>query len=524
MVDPPFLLTITAGPADWTTAGSVAHLRQRDISGSGQSRTSVVVDFGVMRTVGGVGLTTTADFQLLRVTQWLGTGFSPTPIAAAQPSVHTFFSVIDNSTPKFDSSLGGEVIFPSEVRTDRLQIDLIGRGGDAAIGASLLVQLPDPPADLDLRINDGPPVWRSPGVVAAGSPGWSAVADDPVLQQQQVDIAAALSALVGDPAADKSATIDLHIVLTARSPGALTLDLPEASARKIRYVAKVTLASEPLAFASEGALLLPLKIPDYATRVDRISFGMTANLPPERVMPPVGPDAAITADGTTPLAEMLLDPTHGACAALTQTAGFGELVALRFPLRVEEGGAEMQVVLLQAAPDGTPGTPIDGGVTKPVILPASADEIWTTFALPRPLALDTTPIFGLAAVKRGRVRWALTGTAGSGGQVFTGPPKGPWQPLPPLGELAALRGRVRIVAHARRGSPVAPLVLRIDGTSGNGQEATPTAKGVTADLTGPDAGLPVVPGPEHLADLQIISRVAGSVTLSDGVVTVAAAD
>src|SRR5262249_23792621 len=147
---------------------------------------------------------------------------------------------------------------------------------------------------------------------------------------------AALTALLGDPTADKNAMVDLHIVLTARNPGFLKLDLPDQSARHMRYVANVAIPSAPLTFASEGAAVLPLKLPAYATSLERISFTATASPPPERVMPPVGPDPAMT-DGETPLAEMLLDPTHAACVALPQSAGFGELVALRFPFRVEPG-------------------------------------------------------------------------------------------------------------------------------------------------------------------------------------------
>src|SRR6266478_6761459 len=56
VVKSPFYITIKAGPADWATVASVAHLRQRDISGIGQKRTSVVVDFGIMRTISSIGL------------------------------------------------------------------------------------------------------------------------------------------------------------------------------------------------------------------------------------------------------------------------------------------------------------------------------------------------------------------------------------------------------------------------------------------------------------------------------------
>src|SRR5262249_41185534 len=106
VIDPPFVVTITAGPADWSTAASVGQLGQHDISGGGQNRTSVIIDFGVMRTISGVALTTTSQFQVLRVTQWTGTGFAPTPIVTVRASALVAFvgalPPIDNTTPKFD--------------------------------------------------------------------------------------------------------------------------------------------------------------------------------------------------------------------------------------------------------------------------------------------------------------------------------------------------------------------------------------------------------------------------------------
>jgi len=36
----PFTVTVEAGPADWATVASVAHIRQKDNSGGGQDRTS----------------------------------------------------------------------------------------------------------------------------------------------------------------------------------------------------------------------------------------------------------------------------------------------------------------------------------------------------------------------------------------------------------------------------------------------------------------------------------------------------
>src|SRR5229473_1897378 len=537
----PFTVTVEAGLADWATVASVAHIRQKDISGSGQDRTSVVVDFGVMRTVAGVGLTRARTLQVLQVRQWAGTAFAPRPIVSG---VGDGEWTIDGSTAKLDTTLEAEVPFPSEIKTDRLQIDLIGKGDDQLLGATLLVQLPDLPADLDLKINGGAPVWsapgavsaREPGAVAAGAPGavpaappgattaaapgWTTAPDG--LLQQKSDIAAALSAMLGDPSADQSNTLDLHVVLAARNPGALELNLPDRAAWRLRYVANAALPSDTLTFLAEGALSIPLKLPDYAARLERVSFTAIGILPPERVIPPVGPDAAIVPGSTGPLAELLLDHTHSACVAIPQAGGFHEITALRFPLRVEQGGAEMHVALVAADTDGTPGVPIQGATSKPVTLDASGDESWTTFTLARPFSTDRRALYAMAVLRRGRVRWALTGSpTPSAGQVFTGPPAGPWQPLPPLGELAALRGRVRVVGHAPRELPLAPILVEINGAGGSGSEITPVQKGVAVQLSETQAGLPAAPDASHSVSLVITSRVAGSITLRDVVVTVA---
>ena len=271
----PFTVTVEAGLADWATVASVAHIRQKDISGSGQDRTSVVVDFGVMRTVAGVGLKDTWTLQVLQVKQWAGTAFAPRPAVSGVGDGEFSTLTIDGSTAKLDTTLGAEIPFPSEIKTDRLQIDLIGKGSDD-LGSTLLVQLPDLPADLDLKINGGAPVWSAPGAVAAPppgattapSPGWEAAKDGLLQPHQQPEISAALSAMLGDPSADKSNTLDLHVVLAARNPGALELNLPDRAAWRLRYVANAALPSDTLTFVAEGALSIPLKLPDYAARLE----------------------------------------------------------------------------------------------------------------------------------------------------------------------------------------------------------------------------------------------------------------
>jgi hypothetical protein len=126
----------------------------------------------------------------------------------------------------------------------------------------------------------------------------------------------------------------------------------------------------------------------------------------------------------------------------------------------------------------------------------------------------------MITVRRGRIHWALTASTILGGRVFTGPPSGPWQPLPPLGEIASLRGRVRIVAHANNATPVPSLSFRVLGTNA-GSDLTPTPKGASLELADSTAGLPATPDSNHVISLQVVSLVAGSVTLRDVVATVA---
>jgi hypothetical protein len=145
VVKSPFTLTVKARPADWATAASLANLRQRDISTTGQKRMSVIVDFGVMRTISAVAVRDLRTFQIIQIKQWAGTAFIEKPLVTglAGGEFGTYIT-IDSSTAKLDSSLGVEVTLPSEVRTDRLQVDLIVAGTED-INNALLVQVPDLP-------------------------------------------------------------------------------------------------------------------------------------------------------------------------------------------------------------------------------------------------------------------------------------------------------------------------------------------------------------------------------------------
>jgi hypothetical protein len=69
--------------------------------------------------------------------------------------------------------------------------------------------------------------------------------------------------------------------------------------------------------------------------------------------------------------------------------------------------------------------------------------------------------------------------------------------------------------------PLAPILVAINGAGGSGTEITPVQKGVAVQLSETQAGLPAAPDASHSVSLVITSRVAGSITLRDVVVTVA---
>jgi hypothetical protein len=509
VVEPPYLATVYAGRADWTRASNVGRVRQQDVSGSGQARTTVIVDFGVLRTVAAVGVLDAFTLQVIQVKPWTG-------IAFAQDAIYQGVSDAGRVTVTADSpalTVDARAIasFSSEIKTERLQIDLVGKVSDAALADALLVQLPDVPSDLELRINGGLPVWSAPGAVATGTAGWQTA--DHGLLKQSVDLSAALTALLSDPTASPTDLVDLHLVLSARVPGALTLEVPTSAA--VLHITRVNFeqGTRDLTFAEEGRIGVALPLPTWAKQVARLQGTVLAKLPPLRVLPPVGPDAVtVTQDGVTkPFAELVLDPDHAAAVALPGTFGLAALTGVRVPLRPDAGGAEARVLLLQSA-DGDPGAPVDGGVSQPVTLPppTSDADVWTTFSFPQPVKIEATalPFVGVV-VTRGKATWAMTDSA-DGGQAWRGPPTGPLQELPTLGALAALHARARVMGTAPADQPVAPLLLNL-GT-GPATPVSPTPKGVPVELRPPTLVDATVAGG---AVLDVVSRVAGTVTLKD---------
>src|SRR6185436_6657354 len=95
--------------------------------------------------------------------------------------------------------------------------------------------------------------------------------------------------------------------------------------------------------------------------------------------------------------------------------------------------------------------------------------------------------------------------------IRRGAPTGPWKLLPKpfqvsTSALGSVRGRLRVIGYAPKDRPLAPLIVCVE-SSEQTLEVTPSAKGVAASR----GFSPTV----RSANLRVVSRVAGNVTLRD---------
>jgi hypothetical protein len=444
------------------------------------------------------------------------------PVAVQQISLWTGAAFTDRP---FYTGTRTDALF-GEIRTERLLVKL-GGAIPPDIGQSLLLELPEVPADLAISIDGGPPVWTHPGPVQPGSGALSATAWT-ADAKRIVPLADALNALLSDPLSSAEATYEIK--LTTKTPGVLEIAEHE---RLFSFVNRVDFdggTDKVLDFTEEGSVALSLPVPGTGARtVEEVRLTVTGNLPPERVLPAVGPLPARTA--TVPvLAELVLDPQRAACVRLSGDSGLAELTAVRLPLGTNADGAEAAVVLWTDA-DGEPLAPLPNGASAPVALTRApgTNDVWTRFAFPKPLPLEPgTALWAAVLVSRGTVTWALA-SSGLGqdplvaaNEVRRGAPKGPWHALPEVFFQPAFRfrgiaigrarlhalGRVRMIGTAPKTAPIAPMVI---GGLGTPVAVTPTAKGVRVQIQGATA----LPTTTRALGLNVVSRTAGAVTLND---------
>ena len=520
-------LMVQAQRVDLTLLQSVAQFRSYD-SGGGHE---LVIDFGTPRTVSALHLP--GGVIVRYVHAWLGNQFSPVPCFPA-PAAGAVTAA---------AGTGSHAVF-SEVRSERLRV-LVSRALTSEELALVTLRLPEPPSGLAIGIDGAPPVWQHAepvqpraAVTKPDDDGWDAES------RRIVPLADALRALTGDPLADE-ALVSFRLTLTTAVPCRLALLAPTAPGstawRRIRRLRFGSDTRTTLVFDSEGRVELPLALPvvpaGAARRIDEVRWVATADLPPERVLPPLGPDVAGTADALL-LADLVVDAQRAVCARLPPGSGLALLSAVRLPLAAGPDGAEARVVLWPvdpANPGAVPTAASPQGSSAPVTLlaaPASAAaggvvggaagnlpgaEQWLRFDFAQPQVLNDAAMPWLAlVVARGSLSWAL-GRANSvpadplNAQLLRrGPPNGPWKALPgPLQGAAGVldaRARLRLVGTAPKAAPLAPLLLQLGGAPA--VPVTPGTKGV-AGVLAPAGGVAGTP------PLVLISRVAGSVQLGD---------
>lgn len=499
-----FTIVVTARPALAALAVDVAQLRL------GPEGTSLIIDFATPRTV-----------SMIRA----GGGYRIQTIAAWNGS--TFGRGIEPTS----TTLSGVAIFP-ETRTERLSLSLSGAGDNAALLADTLLAMPDAPSDLELRLDDGPLIWRHPGPVRLE--GTNEVTADRFNQngERLVDIAVPLAARLGDPASRERRGIRLE--LTSRTAGRLDLAAP-AARQRMRHVWRAQAdgaESARLVFGEEGARLLRLTAPDLPAdaAISAMRATLKATPPPDRALPPLGPLAS-------DLVEMALDADHAVILRLPGQGLLAALSALRLPLAVAGGEAEIVATIWTADPAGEPQAAQPKQSTKPVAL-EDGPERWVSLGFPDPVPFPPPsgtaappPLWVALQITRGRVSMRLTahapGTDILGGTIRTGRPAGPWHPLPALfqpapgspdaagpnacGPYANLRARPRLVGTSAPAAPIAPVLLHagtiaLDRMPGTAQSATPVAAGTRVEI-------PAAAGTDPV--LSVIAACALSLELSE---------
>lgn len=489
-----FWVEVGAVQAQWTLLPVVSQVR---LSAGPTNTSIVVVDLGMLRTIAGIGVKDGYEVgnganlksATIQVFRWLGSAFDTTALK----------SLAGNTTES-------DVFRFTEIRTERIKLILSGTWEEAFIRDNMSILLPEPPSDLEIRINSGSPVWSYPGPIPMDGNGWTA-------GKRPVDLTDALASLTGRP----NLTSDqlFQVTLSARVPGVLSLTAGEKEIRRIW-----NLGSVDLSFVEEGLEVLPLSLPfndGKAHTLEQLTCTAIGQIPPMRVEPPIGPEVSTTAT-------IQLDSLHALCVRLPGDSRLTQLQALRLPILAAEGGAEVRVVLWENA-NRTPSAPLPTGASEVVKLEASSADAgpntWQTFRFKKPVPLDAAnPFWAAVVVTRGRIVWNLADfggewirTRGEAYDVLYGPPAGPWRslPLPSTPALDRMGARLRMEGTASAQNPLAPLSLTLSAnpSAADPLGITPTPKGVPVLLTDTLGGV------QQTFGLTLISRCACKVTLRD---------
>lgn len=500
-----FTVRIGAGRADRTTLNNAGQVRmQSDENGI----KIIVVDFGMLRTVSGVGATggkVAVDIDVCSLRAFKGDGFGDTDL--------------------FQGNCGGRTrekrsaeqdVF--ETRTDRVRLKISSKASLGAISSGVYLEFPDLPSDIDIRVNDGGTAFNAPGVAQPNTNGWDADTT------RVADLTAALAAITGDP--HDASALDANILLSSRIPASLSL---AAETVDIAFLARVLFGESEettIALDEEGIHDIVLNAPSWVARVQEVRMTIAGSIPSQRILPPVGPPRALKSGGDGAAYDLLLDVDHAGAARLDAALPFSELSGVRLPLRAGADGAETRV-LLYSGNDDTPTKLVDAGTSKPVnFTPATNDDdVWTTFEFPKAVKLDHALTYWVVVVVgRGNVSWSLGSFPAPAPLVpiRRGAAVGPWHPIPGVTvDGASLGARIRAIGKAPAATPVAPLVVSVATRPSSQLPVTPTAKGIAATwLAGPAVGTthpsfaPSGSSSAKTITLRITSSMTGTIKLS----------
>lgn len=462
------VFALTAEPAGFATASSVADVRGAEAPSGTTGAAAVTLDFGRLVTVSSVdGGALAAD--VVGVYRWDGTRFT------------------------LVSTRAGTFV---ETATDRLLVEF-----DAAVDPddareAMSVTLPAQPTGLELAV-DGTTVWferqgSGAGLQIPASDGAAYAVD------RTVELRDAVARAAGGP---------VRVEVRTTTPARLTLE-PSVVYHRVHAVAFPEGPERSVDVAEEGPFEVELPLPAEATgwRVDELRLTVRGTPGEDRVLPAEGP---VTVDDV----HVVLGSGRTVLARVPDSLSerLDAIAAVRVPLRAPGDGGEVTGRLL---PDdeGRPGEPAPGGELTPLRVEAGAPAAYRTLVAAEPVPAG--PLWLELTMAYGELEWLLTASAATdptapGATLHRRLPGGGLRPFPTLEGLGPRFGALRLVGRAPANRPIAALALDVD--TGAPAEVTPSRTGVAA-IVGLET--PLRPATPSLR-LRGVARALGGFTFAD---------
>lgn len=484
-------LVVTATNAELVSANEAG-----DVRVAKDNPSAIVVDFGTMLTVNQVSLQ--EGFGIESIAPWLGTKFDP-------------YSYIGPTGLRAGDE-GPSFFNFSDLKTERLLINLSPGQNAANALDTLLLSLPDLPSGLSISINDDEPVWRHDPMVKVGTS--AEVSDDEWNEEGKrvVSLASALTKYTQNSSSTDD--VNLTIVLNSNVPGNLKLDIDSISQRHIHRLAFEGRDTLNLGYEFEGKQQLLITPPANLTQaVSGLQLTISGELTPTLALP------AIASEGNE-VTELLLGKGRAACVRLDGNIGLVELSGVRLPLQSGNSGAEASIVLWTEKM-GIPSEVKEGGASDPVNWTGSALQ-WVRFNFREALALaENETLWAAIHVNRGEVTWKMaTADQQNNYPVRIGSPAGPWRALPAIfGEATSLgniAGRIHLLGNSNPTKPLPSVSVSLQ-TNTVENENTPKTLSPSSEPTRLSFTLPLDASETQESNLvlNIISHSEGSIEVSE---------